>query len=37
MPEVVPEISLGDRLFATLQHLLPKHALSRIVHRVMRN
>jgi phosphatidylserine decarboxylase len=37
MPEVVPEISLGDRLFATLQYLLPKQALSRIVHRVMRN
>ena len=37
MPEVVPEISVGDRLFAALQYVLPKHALSRMVHRVMRN
>jgi phosphatidylserine decarboxylase len=37
MPEVVPEISLGDRLFASLQYLLPKHALSRMIYRVMRN
>jgi phosphatidylserine decarboxylase len=28
---------LGDRAFAALQHLLPKHLMSRIVYRVMRS
>ena len=37
MPEVVPEISAGDRLFAALQYVLPKQALSRMIYRVMRN
>lgn len=36
MPEIVPEISLGDRLFASLQYVLPKQALSRMIYRVMR-
>lgn len=36
MPEVIPEISLGDRLFAGLQYVLPKQALSRMIYRVMR-
>lgn len=36
MPETVPEISLGDRLFAGLQCVLPKQALSRMIYRVMR-
>lgn len=37
MREIVPTISLGDRLFAGLQHVLPKHALSRLIHRVARS
>ncbi|MET0498420.1 MAG: archaetidylserine decarboxylase [Steroidobacteraceae bacterium] len=37
MPEVVPQISVSDRLFAALQYVLPKHALSRMIYRVMRN
>jgi phosphatidylserine decarboxylase len=35
--QAVPEIRLGDRLFAGLQHLLPKHLLTRIVHALARN
>jgi phosphatidylserine decarboxylase len=29
--------ALGDRLFVALQHVLPQHALSRIVHRIARS
>lgn len=36
MTEEIPAARLGDRLFAFLQYLLPKHALSRIVYRLMR-
>src|SRR5690606_39480313 len=36
MAEEIPAARLGDRLFAFLQYLLPKHALSRIVYRLMR-
>lgn len=36
MTGIVPEISLGDRLFATFQYVLPKQALSRMIYRVMR-
>lgn len=37
MTEKIPEVSVGDRLFATLQHLLPKHLLSRVIYSVMRS
>ena len=37
MKERTPEVALGDRLFAGLQHALPKHWLSRIIYRVMRS
>ena len=37
MTERIPEISVGDRMFATLQYLLPKHLLSRVIYSVMRN
>jgi len=36
MPEVVSDVTLGDRLFAALQYVLPKQALSRMIYRVMR-
>jgi phosphatidylserine decarboxylase len=32
-----PAPSLGDRLFVGMQHVLPQHALSRIVHRIARS
>jgi phosphatidylserine decarboxylase len=31
------DVSLGARLFVTLQRMLPQHALSRAVHRIARN
>jgi phosphatidylserine decarboxylase len=37
MTEQIPDISLGDRLFAALQYALPKHLLSRIIYSVMRS
>ncbi len=37
MTERIPEVGLGDRLFAALQYALPKHLLSRVVYRVMRS
>ncbi len=37
MAEEVPSAArLGDRLFALLQYLLPKHLLSRLIYRLMR-
>jgi phosphatidylserine decarboxylase len=36
MTERIPEVSLGDRLFAALQYVLPKHLLSRVIYSVMR-
>jgi phosphatidylserine decarboxylase len=33
----VPEIGLGDRLFAALQYVLPKHLLTRIVYGLARS
>lgn len=36
MTEHVPAARLGDRLFALLQYLLPKHLLSRLIYRLMR-
>lgn len=36
MAEEVPAARLGDRLFAFLQYLLPKHLLSRIIYWLMR-
>jgi phosphatidylserine decarboxylase len=33
----VPSVSLGDRLFAMLQYLLPKHLLSRVIYAVARS
>lgn len=33
----VPTIHTGDRLFAALQYLLPKHALSRAIYRLARS
>ncbi len=36
MTEEVPAARAGDRLFAFLQYLLPKHLLSRFVYRLMR-
>ena len=32
-----PTISAGDRLFAALQYLLPKHALSRLIYAITRS
>lgn len=37
MTERIPEVSVGDRVFAGLQYLLPKHMLSRVIYRVMRS
>ena len=37
MPEKIPTASVGDRLFAALQYVLPKHALSRLAYAVMRS
>lgn len=37
MAEEIPAARLGDRLFAFLQYLLPKHLLSRFVYRLMRH
>lgn len=37
MTERIPEVGLGDRLFAGLQYLLPKHLLSRTIYRLMRS
>jgi phosphatidylserine decarboxylase len=37
MTEQLPDIRLGDRLFAALQYALPKHLLSRIIYSVMRS
>lgn len=37
MTEHIPEVSVGDRVFAGLQYLLPKHMLSRVIYRVMRS
>lgn len=36
MAEEVPAARLGDRLFAGLQYLLPKHLLSRVIYAVAR-
>lgn len=36
MAEEVPAARLGDRLFALLQYLLPKHLLSRFIYWLMR-
>jgi phosphatidylserine decarboxylase len=36
MPEKIPTATLADRLFAALQYLLPKKALSRVAHSIMR-
>jgi phosphatidylserine decarboxylase len=36
MSAPVSEVSLGDRGFALLQGVLPKHVLSRFIHRLMR-
>lgn len=33
----VPSVSTGDRLFAALQYVLPKHLLSRIIYAVARS
>lgn len=33
----VPTISTGDRLFAALQHLLPKHLLTRVIYSIARS
>jgi phosphatidylserine decarboxylase len=33
----VPSVSVGDRLFALLQYLLPKHLLSRVIYSVARS
>jgi phosphatidylserine decarboxylase len=33
----VPSVSTGDRLFAALQYLLPKHLLSRIIYAIARS
>jgi phosphatidylserine decarboxylase len=33
----VPSIRAGDRLFAALQYLLPKHLLTRVVYRIARS
>lgn len=35
-PVDAPAASLGDKLFATLQYVLPKHLLSRCIYSVMR-
>lgn len=37
MTERIPDVSLGDRLFAALQYALPKQWLSRVIYRVMRS
>jgi phosphatidylserine decarboxylase len=36
MTEQIPTVSLGDRLFAAFQYVIPKRALSRIIYSVMR-
>jgi phosphatidylserine decarboxylase len=36
MTEHIPTASAGDRLFAALQYVLPKRALSRLIYSVMR-
>ena len=33
----VPSVSTGDRLFAALQYILPKHLLSRIIYAIARS
>jgi phosphatidylserine decarboxylase len=33
----VPSVSLGDRLFAMLQYLLPKHLLTRLIYSIARS
>ncbi len=35
-PDTIASASLGDRLFAALQYVLPKHLLSRLIYSVMR-
>lgn len=35
-PAAVSDASVGDKLFATLQYVLPKHLLSRFIYSVMR-
>ena len=37
MTNEVPSVSFGDRLFALLQYLLPKHLLSRVIYAVARS
>ena len=32
-----PSVTVGDRLFAALQHVVPKHALSRLIYAVTRS
>lgn len=36
MTQIVPVATSGDKLFAALQHALPKHLLSRFIYSVMR-
>jgi len=36
MSEKIPTATLGDRLFAALQYVLPKRALSRVIYSIMR-
>jgi phosphatidylserine decarboxylase len=36
-PRLADSLTLSDRLFVGLQHVLPQHALSRIVHRLARS
>jgi phosphatidylserine decarboxylase len=35
-PDTIESASFGDRLFASLQYVLPKHPLSRLIYSVMR-
>lgn len=37
MTERIPNVTFGDRLFAALQYVLPKHLLSRVIYGVMRS
>jgi phosphatidylserine decarboxylase len=37
MTERIPDVTLGDRLFAAFQYVLPKQLLSRVIYSVMRS
>jgi hypothetical protein len=33
----IPSVSTGDRLFAALQYVLPKHLMSRVIYAIARS